>query len=164
MQLPAHPLEYLRIENGDLFADRPAQPRYRYLDTPEIKIIAKNQATQRAEANLASYSFQLNGTTDPQWRELLKQELDNVPSGMNRKDLLVDPQGNVLVLTCSPVNLETKYQFVKECIQRTNGKYANLRNSLIQKVIKMNEEQRKAEEMIKDADKQIQKGFSDLKL
>lgn len=164
MKLPDHPWESLTIKNGKIIREIDTLPDCEYLNTPAIAIINKKRAVPVEGKADVRYEFSLNSSVDPFWLGFLDDELRNIPSGMNRADLLVNISGSDLVLTCQPCNLDSKYPFIKECIERVNQRYDEYRVKIRNSVADLDLGKKKAAESKLSRNEQVLKQFNDFKI
>jgi hypothetical protein len=149
----------LFLKNGGLFQGAGASGTP-YMNTPEISIIGKEGSTPDAQKHglVWTYSFALNAPADFIWEELFRKNFSF--SGHVAPEF----KGASMLLTCGPVNLQSRYDAVKAAMLKTNADYKTARTNLIEWVgreqqAREAEAQRKAE-----VERKIKKEFDNLKL
>jgi len=124
----SHPLENLHFEDGDLWEIIPGPPtrRNKYMVSPPIKIIEKVGVQEFR--NHWRYQFRTNHRMDLNWGFLLRHQLPLTSY------VTWVPVTDLLILECSPKNLNAEYAILKKAIEETNSAYAAERRRLIKEI------------------------------
>ena len=130
--MPDFPLDQLTIRDGVLMLIDPSLPETEYLDTPPIRVAAKDKLVELAGGEV-SYMFALNHRADSIWTELFTSHLDG---------LSAEIQGAQLEIRCNPAELERSYAKAKELLARTNRNYVELKAQLSERVAELDAERR----------------------
>jgi hypothetical protein len=160
---PSHPWADLSLQEEKIVLGSGKQQR-EYLTTPEVKIMDKKEAIVDADGGRTSYAFKLNTAPDAVWRGIFDRHLDDPPEGINRSDLRVQFREDTLFLLCMPSRLEAKYAFVKSAVARSNVDYQREKESVRERVTKLDTQKKQKETAGKTKVQKVKERFAKLEL
>ncbi len=149
-----HALERLTLHNGAICEIHRGQPGRPYLFPGGVEVVRK-LSFRELNHRQCEYRFELNGPTDLVWRCFIRTLLPGFP---------VRIDGKVMALLCSPAELESSYEQVKEAMAWANAWHAEEWEELIAKVSARDEELRAAREMEENRRTGLQRQFDYLPL
>ncbi|MFO1475651.1 MAG: hypothetical protein U1F98_03240 [Verrucomicrobiota bacterium] len=151
----SHPLEDLTFVDGAIRLCRKGQAPVEYLMISGLQVLAKKSLLELQDGR-CEYRFELNGITDSTWRTFFAKLL---PAGLS-----VRFEPRILVLTCPPAELESRYNQVKSALWGANDWYAEEREDLIRKVTELDDARQAAAEMEENRKAGLRRQFECLDL
>jgi len=124
------PIERLTFKDGRIFELYNGKLSNPFMGFSELQITKKLAVKERSGAE-CEFSFELSAAADPVWVEMFKEE---------QAKTLIEFQGDRMLLTCLPANLEETYLQIKASMAKTNARYATERKELIAKIVAKDEE------------------------
>jgi hypothetical protein len=123
------PLERLTFKDGRIFELYNGKLSNPFMGFSELQITKKLAVKERSGAE-CEFSFELSSAADPVWIAMFKEEQGKT---------FIEFQGDRMLLTCVPAELEETYLQVKTSMTRTNVRYATERKELIGKIVAKDE-------------------------
>ncbi len=123
------PIERLTFKDGRIFELYNGKLSNPFMGFSELQITKKLAVKERSGAE-CEFSFELSSAADPVWVAMFKEEQGKT---------LVEFQGDRMLLTCLPLELEETYLQIKASMTNTNARYARERKELIAKIVAKDE-------------------------
>ena len=149
-----HSLDRLTLHEGAICEIHRGQPGRLYLVFSDVEVVRK-LSFHELNHGQCEYRFELNGPPDLVWRCYFRSLLPGFPARIDAR---------VLTLLCSPAELESSYEQVKEAIAWANAWHAEEWEELIEIVTARDEELRAAREMEENRRTGLQRQFDYLPL
>src|SRR6058998_793166 len=123
------PLERLTFKDGKIYELYNGKLSNPFMGFSELQVTKKLAVKERHQSQ-CEFGFELSSAADPVWVAMFKEDLGKAP---------VEFQGDRMLLTCLPPNLEQTYLQIKDSMAKTNARYATERQELIGKIVAKDE-------------------------
>jgi hypothetical protein len=148
------PLERLALKDGRIFELYNGKLSNPFMGFSELHVTKKLAAKERGQGE-CEFSFELSCPADPIWVAMFKEDLGKTP---------IEFQGDRMLLTCLPANLEQTYLQIKDSMTKTNARYAIERKELIAKIVAKDEALNMVRKKQEDRAAAVQQQFDKLQL
>jgi hypothetical protein len=149
------PLERLTIKDGKIYELYNGKLSNPFMGISELNVTKKLAIKERDPTN-CEFGFELSSPADPVWVEMFTETLGTV--------IAVAFQGDRMLLTCPPANLERIYLQIKDAIAKTNVRYAAEREQLMARIAAKDEALNLARKRKEDRTAALMDQFERLKL
>jgi hypothetical protein len=149
------PLERLTIKDGKIYELYNGKLSNPFMAISELQV-SKKLAVKEREQSQCEFGFELSAPADPVWIEMFGEEMGTATA--------VAFQGDRMLLTCLPANLEQTYSKVKDSMAKTNARYATERQALVAKIVAKDEALNSARKKQEDRTSALRDQFDRLKL
>jgi len=123
------PLERLTFKDGKIYELYNGKLSNPFMGFSELQV-TKKLAVKERDQSQCEFGFELSSPADPVWVTMFKEDLGQAA---------IEFQGDRMLLTCLPANLEQTYLQIKESMVKTNARYAKERQELIAKIVAKDE-------------------------
>jgi hypothetical protein len=151
------PLERLTIKDGKIYELYNGKLSNPFMGISELNV-TKKLAIKERDQNQCEFGFELSAPADPVWIEMFTEEMGTGTASA------VAFQGDRMLLTCLPANLEPIYLQVKDSIAKTNARYATERQALVAKILAKDEALNSARKRQEDRASALREQFERLNL
>src|SRR5688500_16711744 len=121
------PIERLTIKDGKIYELYNGKLSNPFMGVSQLQV-AKKLAVKERDQNQCEFGFELTSPADPVWVQMFMEDLRPVAPTLVSS---VEFQGDRMLLTCLPANLEQNYSQVKDSMAKTNERYAKERQELV---------------------------------
>ncbi len=123
------PIERLTFKDGKIYEIYNGKLSNPFMSFSELHV-AKKLSVKERDQGQCEFAFELSSAVDSVWVEMFKEDLGKGP---------IEFQGDRMLLTCLPANLEQTYSQIKDSMAKTNARYAKERQALITKIVAKDE-------------------------
>ena len=123
------PLERLTFKDGKIYELYNGKLSNPFMAFSELQV-TKKLAVKERDQSQCEFGFELSSPADPVWVTMFKEDVGQAA---------IEFQGDRMLLTCLPANLEQTYLQIKESMVKTNARYAKERQELIAKIVAKDE-------------------------
>jgi hypothetical protein len=123
------PLERLTFKDGRIYELYNGKLSNPFMAFCELQV-TKKLAVKERDQGRCEFGFELSSPADPVWVAMFKEDLGQ-PA--------IEFQGDRMLLTCLPADLEQTYLSIKQAMAKTNARYAKERQELIAKIVAKDE-------------------------
>jgi hypothetical protein len=120
------PLERLTIKDGKIYELYNGKLSNPFMGVSQLQV-AKKLAVKERDQHQCEFGFELSSPADPVWIEMFMEDLG--------KKISVAFQGDRMLLTCLPADLQQTYLQIKDSMTKTNEQYAKERQELVAKIV-----------------------------
>ena len=106
------PLERLTIKDGKIYELYNGKLSNPFMGVSQLQV-AKKLAVKERDQHQCEFGFELSSPADPVWIEMFMEDLGKIP---------VEFQGDRMLLTCLPADLEQTYLQIKDSMTKTNAR------------------------------------------
>lgn len=119
------PLERLTIKDGKIYEIYNGKLSNPFMGVSQLQV-AKKLAIKERDQQQCEFGFELSSPADPVWIEMFMEDLGKISVAF---------QGDRMLLTCLPADLERTYLQIKDSMTKTNAQYAKERQELVAKIV-----------------------------
>jgi len=119
------PLERLTIKDGKIYELYNGKLSNPFMGVSQLQV-AKKLAVKERDQHQCEFGFELSSPADPVWVQMFMEDLGKIP---------IEFQGDRMLLTCVPSDLEQNYRQIKDSMTKTNARYAKERQELVAKIV-----------------------------
>ena len=148
------PLERLTIKDGKIYELYNGKLSNPFMGVSELHV-SKKLAVKERDQHQCEFGFELSSPADPVWIEMFMENLGKISVAF---------QGDRMLLTCLPSDLEQTYLQIKDSMAKTNAQYAKERQELVAKIIAKDEALNSARKRQEDRTTALKDQFDRLKL
>ena len=148
------PLERLTIKDGKIYELYNGKLSKPFMGVSQLQV-AKKLAIKERDQNQCEFGFELSSPADPVWIEMFMEDLGKISVAF---------QGDRMLVTCLPADLEQTYLQIKESMTKTNAQYAKERQELVAKIVAKDEALNSARKRQEDRTAALKDQFDRLKL
>src|SRR5688572_30484242 len=123
------PIERLTFKDGRIYELYNGKLSNPFMGFSELQVTKKLALKERDQCQ-CEFGFELSSPADPVWIEMFREDLGKTT---------VEFQGDRMLLTCLPANLEQTYSDIKQSMAKTNARYAAERQELIARIVAKDE-------------------------
>jgi hypothetical protein len=129
------------------------------LNIPPIRIQQRWSEPKGVSNRIFRYAFQLNAPPDETWNQLLIHQLVS-----QVRELKLNVSRDILEFETTPANLQSRYNDLKEAIERANSRYAQYREKVIYEIQERDKQRAQTEKQRQQSQQRVQKGWDELEL
>ena len=148
------PLERLTIKDGKIYELYNGKLSNPFMGVSELHV-SKKLAVKERDQHQCEFGFELSSPADPVWIEMFMENLGKISVAF---------QGDRMLLTCLPSDLEQTYLQIKDSMAKTNAQYAKERQELVAKIVAKDEALNSARKRQEDRTTALKDQFDRLKL
>src|SRR6185436_13491715 len=148
------PIERLALKDGRIFELYNGKLSNPFMGFSELHVTKKLAVKERGGSE-CEFSFELSSAADPIWVAMFREDIGKAP---------IEFQGDRMLLTCLPANLEQTYLQIKDSMTKTNARYAAERKDLVAKIVAKDEALNIARKRQEDRAAAVQSQFDRLQL
>jgi hypothetical protein len=148
------PLERLTIKDGKIYELYNGKLSNPFMGVSQMQV-AKKLAVKERDQHQCEFGFELSSPADPVWVQMFMADLGKIS---------VEFQGDRMLLTCLPSDLEQNYRQIKDSMTKTNARYAKERQELVAKIAAKDEALNSARKTQEDRTTALKDQFDRLKL
>jgi len=148
------PLERLTIKDGKIYELYNGKLSNPFMGVSQLQV-AKKLAVKERDQRQCEFGFELSAPADPVWIEMFMEDLGEISVAF---------QGDRMLLTCLPADLEQTYLQIKDSMSRTNARYAKERQELVAKIVAKDDALNSARKRQEDRTASLKDQFDRLKL
>jgi hypothetical protein len=148
------PLERLTIKDGKIYELYNGKLSNPFMSVSQLQV-AKKLAVKERDQHQCEFGFELSSPADPVWIEMFMEDLGAISVAF---------QGDRMLLTCLPADLEKTYSQIKDSMTKTNVQYAKERQELVAKIVAKDDALDSARKRQEDRTTAVKDQFDRLKL
>jgi len=148
------PLERLTIKDGKIYELYNGKLSNPFMGVSQLQV-AKKLAVKERDQRQCEFGFELSSPADPVWIEMFMEDLGEISVAF---------QGDRMLLTCLPADLEQNYSKIKNSMTKTNARYAKERQELVAKIVAKDDALNSARKRQEDRSAAVKSQFDSLKL
>jgi len=119
------PLERLTIKDGKIYELYNGKLSNPFMGVSQLQV-AKKLAVKERDQHQCEFGFELSSPADAVWIQMFMEDVGKIA---------VEFQGDRMLLTCLPADLEQNYSQIKDSMAKTNMRHAKERQELVAKII-----------------------------
>ena len=148
------PLERLTIKDGKIYELYNGKLSNPFMSISQLQV-AKKLAVKERDQHQCEFGFELSSPADPVWIQMFMEGVGKIS---------VEFQGDRMLLTCLPGDLEHSYLQIKDSMSKTNVRYAKERQDLVAKIAAKDEALDSARKQQEGRSAAVKSQFDNLKL
>ena len=148
------PLERLTIKDGKIYELYNGKLSNPFMGVSQLQV-TKKLAIKERDQHQCEFGFELSSAADPVWIQMFVEDLGKIP---------VEFQGDRMLLTCLPADLEQSYSKIKNSMTKTNVRYEKERQELVAKIVAKDDALNSARKRQEDRSAAVKSQFDSLKL
>ena len=148
------PLERLTIKDGKIYELYNGKLSNPFMGVSQLQV-SKKLGVKERDQHECEFGFELSSPADPVWVQMFREDLGKIA---------VEFQGDRMLLTCRPSDLEQNYLQIKDSMTKTNARHAKEREELVAKIVAKDEALDSARKRQEDRSAAVKSQFDNLEL